>query len=151
MRILEFCDNFGDFFNILENFGKSWENMGYNFQSRRQTRPSKQCKSLIWILILVFPVLIYKESKDCNNCGKYSIILETFHLTGNALNYHCTSTSMFIGHFALTPETLVRLSWNFVLRILHTIDRSGANFSPIQQKAFCHPEDRPLCKWPFAK
>ena len=35
---------------------------------------------------------------------------------------------MFIGYFALTPEPLVRLSRNFVLRILYTSSRSGANF-----------------------
>ena len=58
---------------------------------------------------------------------------------------------MFIGHFALTPEPLVRLSWNFVLRNLYTRGRSSANFSPIRPKNVCHREDRPLCKWPFAK
>ena len=52
--------------------------------------------------------------------------------------------SMFIGHFALTPEPLVRLSWNFVLRIPYTRGRSGAN--PIRPKNVGHPEDRPLCK-----
>ena len=51
---------------------------------------------------------------------------------------------MFIGHFALTPEPLVRLSWNFVLRILSTRGRSGAN--PIRPKNVGHPEDRPLSK-----
>ena len=49
-------------------------------------------------------------------------------------NYQHTSTSMFIGHFALTPEPLVRWGWNFVLRIFHTRGRYGANFSPIRPK-----------------
>ena len=49
-------------------------------------------------------------------------------------NYQRTLTSIFICHFALTPEPLVRLSWNFVLIILYTRGRSGANFSPIQPK-----------------
>ena len=45
-------------------------------------------------------------------------------------NYQRTSTSIFISHFALTPEPLVRLSRNFVLRILYT----RGNFSPIVPK-----------------
>ena len=43
-------------------------------------------------------------------------------------DYQRTSTSLFIGYFALTPEPLVRLSRNFVLRILYTRGRSGMNF-----------------------
>ena len=45
-------------------------------------------------------------------------------------NYQRTLTSIFICHFALTPEPLVRLSRNFVLRILYT----KGNFSPIVPK-----------------
>ena len=56
-------------------------------------------------------------------------------------------TSMFIGHFALTPEPLVRLSWNFVFIILHTRGRSA----PSNPKNVGHPEDCSFCKWPFAK
>ena len=44
--------------------------------------------------------------------------------------------SLFIYHFALTPELLVRLSWNFVLGILYIRGRSGANFSPIGPKKY---------------
>ena len=54
---------------------------------------------------------------------------------------------MFIGHFALTPEPLVCLSWNVVLRILQTRGRSA----PSDQKNVGHPEDSPLCKRPFSK
>ena len=67
-------------------------------------------------------------------------ILQAMH------NYQCTSTSMFIGHFALTPEPLVRLSWNFVLRILYTRGRVSGNISPSDQKNVGHLEDHPLCK-----
>ena len=55
-------------------------------------------------------------------------------------NYQRTSTSMFIDHFALSPQLLVCLRWDFVLRILSTSGRSGANFSPggrIIQKVIC--------------
>ena len=55
-------------------------------------------------------------------------------ITNSMRHNQLTSMPMFISHFALTPEPLVRLSWNFVLRILYMRGRSGVYLSPIRQK-----------------
>ena len=76
---------------------------------------------------------LLKKAKTATIVANIQILWKLFILQAMH-NYQRTSTSMFIGHFALTPEPLVRLSWNFVLRILHTMCMSGANFSPIWPK-----------------
>ena len=50
-----------------------------------------------WSLFFLFWSVI--ESEDCDNCGKYSITLETFHLAGNIHQSLC-SNSWSVGLFA---------------------------------------------------
>ena len=112
------------FFNAIINISKN-DIPIISFQTSKTylTRPSKQCKSLIWILIFVFPVLL------CYRKWRLWQLWQIFYFSWNFSsyrqcilhNYQRTSTLMFISHFALTPEQLV---W------------SGANFSPIRPKKY---------------
>ena len=55
-----------------------------NDQKRSKTRPSKQCKSLIWILVFVFPVLIRFRKLRQRQLWQIINYSGNFHLKGNA-------------------------------------------------------------------
>ena len=93
---------------------------------------------------------LLKKAKTATIVANIQLLWKLFILQAMH-NYQRTSTSMFIGHFALTPEPLVCLSWNFVLGSSILGAGRVRISAPCDQKNVGHPEESPLCKWSFAK
>ena len=129
------------------------------FERWKRTRPSKQCKSLIWILIFVFPVLI------CYRKRRLWQLWQIFNYAGNFSS---------CGQYSSITLLQLLIRWSVCWKMLviqrtvlfandHLQRNRGARRRPdrpdglLQQSVllrpfdFGHPENRPLCKWPFAK
>ena len=129
------------------------------FERWKRTRPSKQCKSLIWILIFVFPVLI------CYRKRRLWQFWQIFNYAGNFSS---------CGQYSSITLLQLLIRWSVCWKMLviqrtvlfandHLQRNRGARRRPdrpdghLQQSVllrpfdFGHLEDSTLCKRPFAK
>ena len=95
-------------------------------EKKAQTRPSKQCKSLIWILVFVFPVVICHRKRRVRqfwqifnysgNFSSYRQCIITNALQRRTRDVHCcrkVSWQRLSWFFGLTkPTKILLLSWD---------------------------------------
>ena len=124
--------------------------------SQEKTRPSNSCKSFIWILFFVFPFLICYRKLRLRQLWQIQLLWKLF-ISQAMRNYQRTSTSMYIGHFSLTTESLVLwaeiLYWGFsilgagLVRISAPSDQKNGGPPSLQMTICKGTEEAESSRW----